>query len=119
MVLPRFGLRVWVIVWSWRRTHQVRLPSIRAQITIPTICATIVGIPLKLRTPLLLLSKQISEETLDIPYGENLFEVHLHDDGEADLAGNFTEANRRRMRRMVLIAWRISISYMLDDILWS
>ena len=70
-----------------------------------------------------LLSKQICEEALDVLYGENIFKLYLHREGEHFLKKNFTEANRQRMRYLLLIAKPRGISYgpgrMPDNALWS
>jgi hypothetical protein len=76
----------------------------------------------KNRNSIFRLSKQISEETLDILYGENIFKLYLHGEGEVYLKKYFTEANRRRMRYFLLAAVP-SVSYdpgrMPDNALWS
>ncbi|PVH68668.1 hypothetical protein DL98DRAFT_554759 [Cadophora sp. DSE1049] len=68
-------------------------------------------------------SKQISEETLDILYGENTFKLHLHGEGQYYLKKNFAEANRQRMRYLLLVAQPTGVSYepgrMPDNALWS
>lgn len=46
---------------------------------------------------ILRLSKQISEECLNILYGENTFRVSLKNGGERHLRDNFTEENRYRV----------------------
>jgi hypothetical protein len=56
------------------------------------------------RNSYLLVSKQISEETLDILYGENIFKIYLHVDRHILLWENFTTANIRRMRDILVIA---------------
>ena len=58
----------------------------------------------KNKNSIFLLSKQISEEALDILYGDNIFKLYLHGEGEVYLKKNFTEANRQRMRYLLLIA---------------
>jgi hypothetical protein len=68
-------------------------------------------------------SRQISEEALDVLYGDNVFNVQLNADGENHLINNFTEANRRRMRRLLVTAEPRGSSYMPtmipDNALWS
>ncbi|OGE47663.1 hypothetical protein PENARI_c039G01610 [Penicillium arizonense] len=59
--------------------------------------------PNRSRFNVLRLSRKISEETLDILYGENLFQVSLNGDGEGDLEHNFTERNRRRIRFVLVL----------------
>ncbi|KAJ9601895.1 hypothetical protein H2200_013610 [Cladophialophora chaetospira] len=53
---------------------------------------------------LLMVSKQISEETIDLLYGENIFEVGLHGGGESVFQVNISKRNRRRMRRIIAVA---------------
>src|SRR5207247_2224933 len=69
------------------------------------------------------LSKQISEECLDILYGENMFELYLNGGGEHYLRKNFTEVNTRRMRYLLLIAQPMGFSYkpggIPDNVLWA
>lgn len=50
------------------------------------------------------LSKQISEECLNILYGENTFHVCLNDCGEHELECFFTEQNMRRVRHLFFVA---------------
>ncbi|KFY77553.1 hypothetical protein V498_09303 [Pseudogymnoascus sp. VKM F-4517 (FW-2822)] len=69
-----------------------------------------------------LLSKQISKEALDVLYGDNMFMIHLHDEGEILLKKNFSEANRQRMRYLLVTAEPRGVSYtperMPDNALW-
>jgi len=58
-----------------------------------------------------LLSKQISQEALDILYRENSFKLHFHGEGEYYLKKNFAEANRKRMRYLLLTVQPMGISY--------
>lgn len=75
------------------------------------------------RNSIFLLSRQISEEALDILYGDNIFKLYLHGEGEYYLKKNFTEANGQRMRYLLLIAQPMDVSYepekMPDNALWS
>jgi len=75
------------------------------------------------KNSIFLLSKQISEEALDILYGENIFKLHLYGEGEYYLKKNFTEVNRQRMRYLLLTAQPMGVSYepsrMPDNALWS
>jgi hypothetical protein len=77
----------------------------------------------KNKNSIFLVSKQISEEALDILYGENIFKLHLHGLDEVHLKKNFTEANRRRMRYLLLVARPMGVSYgpgkIPDNVLWS
>lgn len=50
------------------------------------------------------LSKQISEECLDILYGENIFHVSLKYGGQRDLRNSSTEQNRHRVRHLIFTA---------------
>ena len=56
------------------------------------------------KNSIFLVCKRISNEALDILYGENAFKLYLHIDGGLCLKRNFTEANRRRMRLLLLTA---------------
>lgn len=70
-----------------------------------------------------LISKQISNEALDVLYGANIFKLRLHRQGESDLKKNFAEGNRHRMRYLLLSAQPMGVSYQLgrlpDYSLWS
>jgi hypothetical protein len=48
-----------------------------------------------------LISRQLSEEALDVLYGENVFEVRLHY-GSQRILNKFAPANRQRIRRLQL-----------------
>ncbi|KAF2804523.1 uncharacterized protein BDZ99DRAFT_397596 [Mytilinidion resinicola] len=69
-----------------------------------------------------LLSKQISEEALDVLYGDNVFKLYLHGEGESYLKKNFSHQNRQRMKYLLLIARPRGVSYTpenrVDDVLW-
>lgn len=68
------------------------------------------------------LSKQISEECLDILYGENIFSMELNGNGELDLRKNFTKENRYRVRRLAIGIRHVGDSYgtsMPDESLWA
>jgi len=79
--------------------------------------------PNKNRSSIFRLSKQISEEALDILYGENIFKLCLHGEGEVYLKKNFTAANRQRMRYLLVTAEPRGVSYeprkVPDNSLWS
>ena len=68
-------------------------------------------------------SKQVSEEALDILYGQNLFQLYLHAEGELLLRKNFSERNRQRMRHMLVVlqplGFLIQPSWKPDHRLWS
>ncbi|OBT39738.1 hypothetical protein VE00_09850 [Pseudogymnoascus sp. WSF 3629] len=72
------------------------------------------------KNSIFLVCKQISNEALDIMYGENAFKLYLHTDGGLCLQ-KITEANRRRMRFLLLTAehrsWIGEISP--DNTMWS
>ena len=73
---------------------------------------------------LLLVSKKIGLEALDVLYGENEFMVHLHDfreGGPSDLREHFTEANIRMMRKLQVFMRIRGASYGrdLDSTIWS
>jgi hypothetical protein len=75
------------------------------------------------KNSIFLISKQISREALGILYGENIFKLRLHGEGEYYLKKNFAEGNRQRMRYLLLSAQPMGISYepgrMPDNSLWS
>jgi hypothetical protein len=58
-----------------------------------------------------LVCRQMSDEALDVLYGENIFKIGLHANGEAWLRRNFSKVNRRRMRRVVVVARPMGVSY--------
>jgi hypothetical protein len=70
---------------------------------------------------ILLVSKKIGEEALNVLYCGNVFRVHLCTDGGACLKKKFTEANRRKMRRLQvsMLAGAYNYNGMLDSVLWS
>ncbi|KAJ9490484.1 hypothetical protein VN97_g2772 [Penicillium thymicola] len=55
-------------------------------------------------TNILLVSKQMSDECLNILYGENLFELYLDRGAEATLMKTFTKENLQRIRLILAIA---------------
>jgi hypothetical protein len=73
------------------------------------------------KNSIFLVCKQISNEALDVMYGENAFRHYLHADGGLRLKRNFTDANRRRMRMLLLTAQhRGWIGKIIPDIaMWS
>jgi hypothetical protein len=76
----------------------------------------------KNKNSILLLSKQISDEALDVLYGDNVFKLYLHGEGEYYMKKNFSDRNRQRIRDLLLIAQPRGISYtpgtLPDDALW-
>lgn len=74
------------------------------------------------RDAIFVLSRQISDEALDVLYGGNIFKLHLNGEGEQYLKTNFTVENRKRMRHLRLIAQPCGVSYTPgtkpDDALW-
>ena len=76
----------------------------------------------KNKNSIFILSKQISEEALDVLYGDNVFTLSLHGLGESNLKMKFTHRNRQRMRFLVLLAQPMGVSYtpemVVDDALW-
>lgn len=71
------------------------------------------------RLNVLHLSREISEEALDILYGENLFQVFLNGDGEGDLEHNFTERNRHRIRNLLVLMTDRGVSSTPNIPLWA
>ena len=55
-------------------------------------------IPRRHRKSPLLVSQQISEEALEVLYGDNIFRVDLNPGGGTCLQKNFTIANRKRSK---------------------
>jgi hypothetical protein len=60
---------------------------------------------------LLLCCHQITEEVIDLLYGENTFQVNLHDDDEFTLADLLNFKTRRKIRKLVLILRPRGVSY--------
>ena len=73
------------------------------------------------QTSLLLVSKQVGSEALEILYGKNVFQFHLHGQGGCCLKNDLTEANIGRIRRMevVMQPYRNDYGSTLDSTLWS
>ncbi|KAJ5960904.1 uncharacterized protein N7479_008054 [Penicillium vulpinum] len=55
-------------------------------------------------TNILQVSKEMSDQCLDILYGDNLFEVYLNRGGEATLRKTFGKENLQRIRYIIAIA---------------
>lgn len=72
-------------------------------------------------TAVLLVSRQLSEEALDVLYGENVFKVVLHG-GRPNILSQFAPANRQRIRRLQLVLRPMGVSYgsplNLDSQIW-
>jgi len=64
----------------------------------------------KRRTVVLLISRQLSEEALNVLYGENVFEVALHW-GSQSILSQFAPANRQRIRRLQILARPTGVFY--------
>jgi hypothetical protein len=75
----------------------------------------------EIKKSLLLVSKSVGLEAIDLLYGENVFQVFLPGGGAFDPQEVFTEANIRRMRRMKVIIQPYCADYaeMLDPTRWS
>lgn len=58
----------------------------------------------KMNPDLLVLCKTVMADCLEMLYGNNIFEVWLHENGETTLEASFSAANRRRIRHLVLVA---------------
>jgi hypothetical protein len=71
------------------------------------------------RLNILRLSSQISEECLDLLYGENLFDISLNGDGEGDLQHNFTPGNRRKIRYLLVSMTDDDVSSTPNTPLWA
>ncbi|KAI9773954.1 MAG: hypothetical protein M1839_001966 [Geoglossum umbratile] len=70
---------------------------------------------------LLLVSRVVGFEALGALYGDNVFKVYLHSEGESSLKMRFMEANLRRMRKIQIVIPLLSASHGLtpDPTLWS
>lgn len=72
---------------------------------------------------LLQVSRQISDEALNVLYGDNVFKVILHGGGEYDLKTIFCEANKRRIRHIMLVLRPMGVSYSpnfrVDTAMWD
>ncbi|KAF2261220.1 hypothetical protein CC78DRAFT_361330 [Lojkania enalia] len=77
--------------------------------------------PTHCTTNVFLMSKQTSNEALDILYGDNVFRLEIDRD-DYYFRTNFTEPNRRRMRFLVISMGPVRLSYRdkrPDGNLWS
>ena len=70
---------------------------------------------------LLLVSKLVGHEALDVLYGDNVFQIWLNGGGGWNFKKNFTEANRRRMRALQVLMMPSGINYgrVLDSAIFS
>jgi hypothetical protein len=75
----------------------------------------------KKRTAILCVSRQISGETLDVLYGENVFEIDIHH-GNHNVVRNFSLANQLRIRRLQFVIRPEGVSWVpslrLDSTIW-
>jgi hypothetical protein len=67
----------------------------------------------------LCLSRQISEESLDILYGENIFVVNFNGNGETALQEDITERNRRRIRYVLVFMTNGSVFRQPNASAWA
>lgn len=78
--------------------------------------------PNKNRNSIFHLSKRVSEEALDVLYGDNVFKLHLNGNDEYYLKKNFSDRNRERMRYLLLIAQQSGAAMLpgklVDEALW-
>lgn len=72
---------------------------------------------------LLQVSQQVSDETLNMLYGDNAFKVIMHGEGERRLKKIFSEANRRRIQQIMLVLRPMGVSYepkfRVDTAMWD
>lgn len=61
-------------------------------------------------TAILLVSRQVSEETRNVLYGDNIFQVLLHG-GSQNILSRFAPANRERIRHLLLVLRPMGVSY--------
>lgn len=75
----------------------------------------------KERTAILCVSRQISEEALNVLYGENVFEIDIHH-GNHNVVRNFSLANQLRIRRLQVVIRPEGVSWVpslrLDPTIW-
>jgi len=67
---------------------------------------------------ILVASRQISNEALDILYGENIFHIYLFSKGEDQLKRVISRANRARIRHILLVLYG-DFSFTLDSTVWN
>jgi hypothetical protein len=72
---------------------------------------------------LLLVCKKIYQEASDVLYGSNIFRVTIDEEDEPDLKRAFTEANRRKIRKLQIVVFSMSCLFApcptLDGGFWS
>lgn len=74
------------------------------------------------KNSLLLVSKKVGFEALEVLYRDNVFQIDLHDEGRTCLKRNFTEANMQKIRKIQFVMRppsTISYRHKLDSTLWS
>ncbi|OCL13537.1 hypothetical protein AOQ84DRAFT_104920 [Glonium stellatum] len=62
------------------------------------------------RINILLASRQVCEEALDVLYGENVFQIHLYD-WDLNAISQFACDNRQRIRRLRLLGHDLDLFY--------
>lgn len=60
---------------------------------------------------LLLVSRQIGLEALEVLYHDNVFQICLHEEGWSRLKDHFTEVNTRKIRKMQIVIQPCGLSY--------
>ncbi len=70
---------------------------------------------------LLLISKQVGYEALNVLYGDNIFQKLLHENGGLCLLNHLSEANRHRIRKIQIVLQPLGCLHgrTLDFTLWS
>ena len=72
---------------------------------------------------LFLVSRQVSDEALNVFYGQNLFQLYLHAEGDILLQKNFSECNRKRIRHLLVVlqppGFLIHSGWKPDHRIWS
>ncbi|CRG87097.1 hypothetical protein PISL3812_04112 [Talaromyces islandicus] len=72
---------------------------------------------------LLQVSRQISDEALNVLYGDNIFKFFLNGTGQDDLKRVFSDANRRRIQHIILVLRPMGFSYSsefrMDEVMWN
>lgn len=70
---------------------------------------------------LLLVSKKVGFEALEVLYGENVFQVDLYTGGQKYSQEHLAEANRQRIRKLEIVMrpQGLSCAPRLDSTMWS